>query len=123
MAPREPARDLVGLSREELGAVLAELGEPGFRANQLWHWIYHRGERDFERMTTLAKSLRAKLAEQFVVGRPLPSKDLTSILSGHDSRRVRAAAKRPTIQSQRSVEWLTRVVQSLKALGDYEAAK
>ena len=78
-APREPARDLVGLSREELGAVLAELGEPGFRANQLWHWIYHRGERDFERMTTLAKSLRAKLAEKFVVGRPLPSKDLKSV--------------------------------------------
>ena len=78
-APAAGRRDLVGLSREELGAELASLGEPGFRAHQLWHWIYHRGVTDFERMTTLAKSLRAKLAEHYVVGRPTASKDLTSV--------------------------------------------
>ena len=40
-------RDLVGLSREELAAEMAAIGEPAFRARQLWHWIYHRGETDF----------------------------------------------------------------------------
>jgi len=84
-APAAPAgrpdgkRDLVGLSREALGAELAALDEPAFRAHQLWHWIYHRGATDFERMTTLAKSLRAKLAERYVVGRPTASRDLKSV--------------------------------------------
>jgi 23S rRNA (adenine2503-C2)-methyltransferase len=63
-------RDLVGLSREELAAELAAIGEPAFRARQIWHWIYHRGATDFEAMSTVAKPLRAKLAERFVVGRP-----------------------------------------------------
>ncbi|MBI3514801.1 MAG: 23S rRNA (adenine(2503)-C(2))-methyltransferase RlmN [Proteobacteria bacterium] len=79
-APNAGARiDLVGLSREALGAELAALDEPRFRANQLWHWIYHRGATDFERMTTLAKSLRAKLAERYVVGRPAIRQDLKSV--------------------------------------------
>src|SRR5208282_2517184 len=72
-------RDLIGLSRDQLGAELAALDEPAFRAHQLWHWIYHRGVTDFERMTTLAKSLRAKLTERYVVGRPTASRDLISV--------------------------------------------
>ena len=63
-------RDLVGMSRAELAAEMAEIGEAQFRAKQLWHWIYNRGETDFSRMSTIAKPLQAKLAEQFVVGRP-----------------------------------------------------
>lgn len=63
-------KNLVGLSREELEAELAEIGLPKFRAKQLWHWIYHQGETDFEKMTTLAKDLRVKLADSYVVGRP-----------------------------------------------------
>ena len=63
-------RDLVGLSREALAVALAEAGEKPFRAKQLWHWIYHRGERDFAAMTSLAKPVRAHLAERFVIGRP-----------------------------------------------------
>ena len=63
-------RELVGLSRAELEAEMATLGEKPFRARQLWHWIYHQGERDFARMNTIAKSLQARLAEHFVVGRP-----------------------------------------------------
>ena len=63
-------RELVGLSREELAAAMATVGEKPFRAKQLWHWIYHRGETDFARMTSLAKPLQGRLAERFVVGRP-----------------------------------------------------
>ncbi|WP_246523252.1 23S rRNA (adenine(2503)-C(2))-methyltransferase RlmN [Neoroseomonas eburnea] len=63
-------RDLVGLSREELAAEMAEIGEKPFRAKQLWHWIYHQGETDFAKMTTIAKPMQQKLAERFVVGRP-----------------------------------------------------
>jgi 23S rRNA (adenine2503-C2)-methyltransferase len=63
-------RDLVGLTRAELAAEIADIGEAAFRAKQLWHWIYHQGETDFARMTTIAKPLRDKLAAHFVVGRP-----------------------------------------------------
>ena len=60
-------RYLVGLDRDELANVFRELGEPEkslrMRANQLWHWLYHRGTQDFEDMTTIAKGLRARLAE------------------------------------------------------------
>ena len=63
-------RDLVGLSRAELAAAVAGIGEAPFRAKQLWHWIYHRGVTDFDGMSTIARPLQAKLAAHFVVGRP-----------------------------------------------------
>ncbi len=63
-------QNLIGLSREELTAELAKLGEKPFRAKQLWHWIYHRGVSDFTEMTTLGKGLRDKLMENYVVARP-----------------------------------------------------
>ena len=63
-------RDLVGLDRDALTEELAAIGEKPFRAKQLWHWIYHQGETDFARMSTIAKPLQARLAERFVIGRP-----------------------------------------------------
>ena len=73
-APPEAAasgpRNLAGLGRAELEAELRGLGEPGFRARQLWHWIYHQGARDFAAMTTLAKGFRARLAEAYSLDRP-----------------------------------------------------
>ncbi len=66
----EGKRLLVGLSREELAAEVAAMGEPAFRAKQLWHWIYDRGAQDFADMTSLSKSFREKLDERYLVGRP-----------------------------------------------------
>jgi 23S rRNA (adenine2503-C2)-methyltransferase len=63
-------RDLVGLSRTELVAEMAAMGEPAFRAKQLWHWIYHQGVTDFARMSSVARPLQATLAERYVIGRP-----------------------------------------------------
>ncbi len=74
----ETPTNLIGLSRDELSDLLAGLGEKPFRAKQLWHWIYHQGETDFTRMTTLAKSLREKLAEHFTLERPHVSQDQLS---------------------------------------------
>lgn len=45
---------------EELQALMAELGEPKFRARQVFEWL-SRGVRPGE-MTNLSKSLREKLA-------------------------------------------------------------
>ena len=46
------------------------MGEKPFRLKQLWHWIYFRGARDFNEMTTLSKTARAKLTETHVIERP-----------------------------------------------------
>ena len=63
-------RELVGLTRDELVAELAAIGEKPFRAKQLWHWIYHQGATDFTTMSTIARPLQTRLAERFVIGRP-----------------------------------------------------
>ena len=76
--PAETRTDLVGLSREELAEALAALDLPPFRAKQVWHWIYHRGARTFDDMTTLAKPLRAQLARRFIIGRPAVAERLIS---------------------------------------------
>jgi 23S rRNA (adenine2503-C2)-methyltransferase len=69
-ASADGRKNLVGLDRAELEAEIVALGEPAFRARQLWHWIYHRGVTDFAAMTSLAKSFRENLAQHFVVARP-----------------------------------------------------
>ncbi len=63
-------RELVGLSREELLAELAAIGQKPFRAKQIWHWIYHQGVTEFSRMSSIARPLQEELAKQFVIGRP-----------------------------------------------------
>ena len=70
-ASTEARRNLIGLDRQALAAEMAAIGAPAFRARQLWHWIYHRGATDFAAMTSLAKDFRARLAEQFVIERPV----------------------------------------------------
>ena len=77
--PADPAaaarRNLLGLTREELALELAALGAEGYRARQLWHWIYFRGARTFVEMTTLAKGFRDGLDEHFTLARPQVSRD------------------------------------------------
>ena len=57
--------NLIGLSREELESLIVSLGYEKFRAKQIWHWVYHRGVSDFDQMTTLAKTIREELNENF----------------------------------------------------------
>ncbi len=82
-APPPPRADgrtnLVGLSREELEALLVANGLERFRARQVWHWIYHRGATDFAAMTTLAKPARERMAALFVVDRPTVVRDMKSV--------------------------------------------
>ena len=63
-------KELIGLSKDELAAEIATIGEKPFRAKQLWQWIYFRGETDFDKMTNLSKDLREKLKSVFVISRP-----------------------------------------------------
>jgi 23S rRNA (adenine2503-C2)-methyltransferase len=80
LAPREDGRrNLVGLTRPEIAAALAEFGEKPFRAGQIWRWIYVRGATDFGGMSDISKSLRAELEQRFYVYRPAISRHQTSV--------------------------------------------
>ena len=63
--------NLLDFDLEALSAYCERLGEKRFRAVQLFRWIHQRGARDFDQMSDLAKSLRAKLAGCATI-RPLP---------------------------------------------------
>jgi len=68
--PRTSRTHLVGLDRAELRERVEALGEPKFRAKQLWHWLYHHGETDFHTMSSLAKGFRQRLADHHAAARP-----------------------------------------------------
>src|SRR5512138_1578856 len=53
--------NLLGLTRAELEAFVEGMGEKPFRARQLLKWLYKRNVSDFDEMTDLAKTFRAKL--------------------------------------------------------------
>lgn len=55
--------NLFGLERGALEGVLHELGEPVYRARQVFSWLYGKRVRSFGDMTNLGKGLRAKLEE------------------------------------------------------------
>src|SRR2546422_9781271 len=58
---------LTALSPAELSEFVATLGEPPFRARQIFAGIHHRRLRSLDEMTDLPKELRAKLGERTVV--------------------------------------------------------
>ena len=72
-------RDIVSLLPDELANALAELGEPKYRAMQVFRWL-SRGVRDFDEMSDLSKSLRDRLKEEFYIYRPrVLSKQISQI--------------------------------------------
>ncbi|MEB3245206.1 MAG: 23S rRNA (adenine(2503)-C(2))-methyltransferase RlmN [Vampirovibrionales bacterium] len=56
---------LIGHDLTSLQALMQSMEEPAFRAEQLHQWLYVKCVRDYEAMSNLAKSTRAKLAEKF----------------------------------------------------------
>lgn len=63
-----PAADsLAALTRAETSDLVAELGEPSYRAAQLFAWVHARGADSYDRMTNLPRALREKLASRLPV--------------------------------------------------------
>jgi len=73
--------DLKSMNREEMAAYLKELGEPAFRARQVFQWL-HRGAASFDEMTNLSKSLREKLSERCFITVPAVERKQVSRLDG-----------------------------------------
>src|SRR3984957_19973738 len=64
----------VGLSRAEITEQLSAIGvasaQRKMRTQQLWHWIYVRGAKNFAETTSISKEMRAQLEQHFTVDRP-----------------------------------------------------
>jgi 23S rRNA (adenine2503-C2)-methyltransferase len=58
-------RSLYDLDAGQLEALVAEAGEPPYRARQLAHWLDDRRQPDPRRMSDLPGPLRARLADRF----------------------------------------------------------
>ncbi len=74
----EARTNLFDLDRKAMEAFFVEIGEKPFRAKQVMQWIHQRGVTDFDAMTDLAKSLRARLKEVATVDLPEVSVDQRS---------------------------------------------
>ena len=61
--------NLWSLTLAELADLLKTMGQPAFRAKQVFTWL-HRGIRSFDEMTDLPKTLRAALAEEYPLYTP-----------------------------------------------------
>jgi len=61
--------DIKSLLPTELRNALVEMGEPIYRAEQIFRWL-HRGVRRFSEMTNLSKALRERLEERFTITVP-----------------------------------------------------
>ena len=63
-------RCISSLTLAELTAELKALGQPGFRAKQIFHWVHQKLVTEFSAMTDQPKTLLAKLEETFYIAAP-----------------------------------------------------
>lgn len=73
--------DIKSMTQQELSQFLKELGEPAFRAKQVFTWL-HRGAASFDEMTNLSKSLREKLKGRCFITVPVVARKQESRLDG-----------------------------------------
>ena len=62
--------NLLDFNCNELTEYIQKFGHKPYRAKQLLKWIYHFGEKDFSKMTNLAKSFRSSLDQTAIIEIP-----------------------------------------------------
>ena len=65
----------------EMAAIFKEMGQPAFRAKQVYTWL-HKGVRSYDEMTNLPKTLRETLAERYPLYTPVPVRRQESAKDG-----------------------------------------
>lgn len=89
LAPRRPRaerpRGLLDLTLPALATWVREQGLPGYRANQIWGWVYQQLAADYAEMTTLPAALRADLAAAL----PLSTLDSVRVLTADDGQTLK----------------------------------
>src|SRR5690606_28292918 len=66
MNARDP--DLRSLSLEATTELVAGLGEPRYRGEQIWRWVHGRRVRSWDQMANVPRSLRERLAAAATLG-------------------------------------------------------
>ena len=74
-------KDIKSMTLAELTEELTALGEPKFRAKQVYTWL-HRGVTSFDEMTDLSKALREKLKNEYELIYPTVARRLESAKDG-----------------------------------------
>lgn len=64
---RNKKESLVGKRVDEIAVLLKNWGEPGYRAKQIYQWIYHHNVDSFGEITSISKSLRQILLDNFLL--------------------------------------------------------
>jgi 23S rRNA (adenine2503-C2)-methyltransferase len=73
-----PQASLLDLSYAALQAQMEAWGEPRFRTQQLWQWLYARLATGYDQMTNLPRSLRERLEQFYRLGALTPVDELRS---------------------------------------------
>lgn len=59
--------DIKSLTKTELENELSSLGQPKFRASQIYKWLHQFGVSSFDEMTNISKPLREQLKESYFI--------------------------------------------------------
>ncbi len=74
-------KDIKSMTLAELTEELSAMGEPKFRAKQVYTWV-HRGAKSFDEMSNLSKDLRSRLALSYELYVPTAARKLESRKDG-----------------------------------------
>lgn len=69
--------DIKSMYEHELKEKFAEMGEPTYRASQVYKWL-HSGVKSFDEMTNISKKLRESLMEKYYISNAAIEKKLVS---------------------------------------------
>ena len=75
--------NLRSMTLESLERLFGELGQPAYRAKQVFRWVHQRGARSVDEMTDLSKDLRLRLAERT----RLPAMEISKVERAADGTR------------------------------------
>ncbi len=73
--------DIKSMDCAELKALIKDMGEPTFRADQIFSWL-QSGAESFDEMTNISKTLREKLSEKCYIASLYIEKKLVSAIDG-----------------------------------------
>ncbi len=73
--------NLRSLTQTEIAELLKSMGQPAFRAKQVYTWL-HKGVRSYDEMTNIPQALRERLASEHPIYSPIPVRKQESKLDG-----------------------------------------
>lgn len=70
--------NILDLTQSELSKKIDSMSEAGYKAHQIWNWLYRKNSSSFSAMKNLSEELVKKLSKEFDIKKPKLVKHLTS---------------------------------------------